>query len=125
MTPQLATVAERPLALKAIRAIHTVVWALFAGCILVLPCVMMWGRVKAAVLLIGCVGLECLVLAVNRGRCPLTSVAARFTRERGPNFDIYLPEWLARWNKVIFGTLFGLDLIVFVAKWFSFAHLHN
>jgi hypothetical protein len=36
----------------------------------------------------------------------LTGVAARYTAERGPAFDIFLPEFVAVWNKTIFGALF-------------------
>ncbi len=35
-----------------------------------------------------------------------TDLAARYTEDRRGNFDIYLPVWLARQNKTIFGTLF-------------------
>ena len=49
---------------------------------------------------------ECLVLALNKGRCPLTNWAARYTEDRADNFDIYLPECVARHNKVIFGSIF-------------------
>ena len=49
---------------------------------------------------------ECGILALNNGHCPLTDVAAHFTDTRGDNFDIYLPNWLAKHNKLIFGTLF-------------------
>jgi hypothetical protein len=56
------------------------------------------------------VAVEVLVLAFNRWRCPLTDVAARHTSDRRDNFDIYLPEWLARHNKVIFGTLYVAGL---------------
>lgn len=44
----------------------------------------------------------------NRFRCPLTDVAARYTGDRHDNFDIYLPLWLARYNKEIFGPLFAI-----------------
>jgi hypothetical protein len=60
---------------------------------------------------------ECLVLAVNRGRCPLTNLAARYTDERAANFDIYLPEWLARHNKSIFGLLFVAGELVLLWRW--------
>jgi hypothetical protein len=33
-------------------------------------------------------------------------MAARHTEQRSKNFDIYLPLWLARHNKTIFGALF-------------------
>ena len=60
------------------------------------------------------VGLEGIVLVANRGRCPLTPWAERYTENRAPNFDIYLPVWLARWNKHIFTTLFLVGLAVTV-----------
>ncbi len=52
--------------------------------------------------------IECLVLVFNRGRCPLTDVAGRYTSARSANFDIYLPVWLARYNKEIFGVVFAV-----------------
>jgi hypothetical protein len=61
--------------------------------------------------------VEVLVLVANRMRCPLTDVAARFTDDRRDNFDIFLPLWLARHNKRIFGTLFALDLMLTLALW--------
>jgi hypothetical protein len=61
--------------------------------------------------------MACGILALNHGRCPLTSVAARYTLERADNFDIYLPDWLARRNKVIFGTLFVIGEIVVLWCW--------
>ena len=64
------------------------------------------GHYEWAAILIGLVLVECGVLAANRGRCPLTGMAARHTEQRSKNFDIYLPLWLARHNKTIFGALF-------------------
>jgi hypothetical protein len=61
--------------------------------------------------LVGVVSAECIVLAANRMRCPLTAIAERYTDDRRPNFDIWLPEWLARHNKSIFGTMFVIGLI--------------
>jgi hypothetical protein len=51
-----------------------------------------------------------LVLLFNGMRCPLTAVAARHTDDRRDNFDIYLPEWLARWNKHLALYVVGLVL---------------
>lgn len=65
----------------------------------------------------GLVALECVVVAVNGMRCPLTDVAARYTTERVDNFDIYLPVWLARWNKVIFGTIYAVELVWAAGIW--------
>ena len=67
------------------------------------------------------VSIEVAVLAVNRWRCPLTAVAARYTDERRDNFDIYLPVWLAKYNKLIFGTLYvaGVAFALVRWRWFS------
>jgi hypothetical protein len=37
--------------------------------------------------------------------------------DRRPNFDIYLPEWLARYNKEVFGTLFVGGPIYAMVVW--------
>ena len=72
-----------------------------------------------AVALIGMVLIECIILAVNHGRCPLTGVAARYTEQRTANFDIYLPLWLARHNKTIFGTLFVAGVLYVLGRWLT------
>jgi len=106
-----------PVALRAIKLAHTLVWMLFAGCIVALPFVAWQGQFHVAAILIGVVLFEVLVLLVNRFRCPLTDVAARFTEDRRDNFDIYLPLWLARYNKQIFGTLFVAGTIFALVLW--------
>ena len=98
--------------LTAIKLLHTAIWAFFAGCILVLPVAGLVHRFDWAVILTVLVFLEGGVLALNKGRCPLTNWAGRFTDERGDNFDIFLPEWLARRNKAIFGTLFVVNELI-------------
>ena len=74
-------------------------------------------RCRAQVQVDRIVFAEVAVLAVNGWRCPLTGVAARFTDDRADNFDIYLPVWLARHNKVIFGGLYILGMVVTFAWW--------
>ena len=103
--------------LKLIKAVHTIVWAFFAGCIVWLP-VLAWQRAYGwAILVIGLVLVEVAVLAVNGVRCPLTDLAARYTDDRRANFDIFLPVWLARYNKLIFGILFVAGLALTIARW--------
>ncbi len=104
-------------ALRAIRLLHTAAWAFFAGCILAIPVLARQGRLTAAAVLIGVVLVECAIVLVNGWRCPLTAVAARYTDDRRDNFDIYLPLWLARYNKEIFGTLFAAGVLYTLARW--------
>ena len=60
-----------------------------------------------------------LILASNGWRCPLTAIAARYTEDRRPNFDIFLPEWLAQYNKEIFGTLYVGGILFTLARRFG------
>ncbi|PKN57485.1 MAG: hypothetical protein CVU56_10820 [Deltaproteobacteria bacterium HGW-Deltaproteobacteria-14] len=92
--------------LVLVKLIHTVAWAFFAGCVVALPVAALAGQLRLAAWLAGAVMVEIIILALNRMKCPLTAVAARYTDDRRANFDIYLPLWLARYNKEIFGTLF-------------------
>lgn len=93
--------------LLAIRVLHTVIWIFFVSCILAIPVLGVLRRFRPAFMLTVLVLLECVVVALNRRQCPLTNLAAHYTADRRPNFDIYLPVWLARNNHFIFGTFFS------------------
>lgn len=43
---------------------------------------------------------------------PLTLVARKYSDSVRDNFDIYLPEWLARHTKVIYTSLVVLILLI-------------
>lgn len=106
-------------ALFVVRLVHTVVWAFFAGCIVAIPVAAHLGHLRAATALIGVVLVEVAILLANRWRCPLTGVAARYTDDRRDNFDIWLPRWLARHNKVVFGGLYVFGCAYTLCRWWS------
>ena len=103
--------------LIAIKLLHTIVWALLAGCVLALPVVAAKRRFDWVAILTAVIVAECGVLAFNQGRCPLTNLAGQFTADRADNFDIFLPLWLARYNKMIFGTLFVINEAFVIRFW--------
>jgi len=74
-------------------------------------------RFDVALVSIIIVTVEVAVLVWNRFKCPLTDVAARYTDDRRDNFDIYLPLWLARYNKHIFGSLFAAGVLFTLIQW--------
>jgi hypothetical protein len=110
-------ISRRVNALVAVKLLHTAVWAVLAGCILALPIVALLDRFDWAIILTVIIVVECAVLALNKGRCPLTNLAARFTKDQADNFDIYLPNWVARHNKAIFGTLFVVNELIVLWFW--------
>jgi len=103
--------------LTLIRAAHTVIWLILVGVIAAVPVCSWFGLFGWAAAAAALICLEGLILLLNKGRCPLTDVAARYTEDRRPNFDIYLPEWLARHNKRIFTSIYLLGCLFALILW--------
>lgn len=78
-------------ALKAIKAAHTIVWLHPP-----IPFAYWRGKHRDNAWLPTIVLVEVIVLLLNRWRCPLSSVAARYTADRRANFDSYVPEMFAK-----------------------------
>ncbi|MBP7408662.1 MAG: hypothetical protein KA941_07895 [Flavobacteriales bacterium] len=92
--------------LIAIKLLHTAVWVFFNVVIFYLLYAVLTGSIDRWVWVgLGLVALEVMVLLLFRMACPLTVVARRYSASQAPNFDIYLPEWLARYNKPIYGAI--------------------
>ena len=105
-----------PMSLRGIKILHTLVWVFFVACIAAIPMMAAISNHTGSLVFIMLVTVEVLVLALNGGRCPLTDVAGRYTRDRRENFDIYLPLWLARYNKQIFGVFFVAGTLYSLAR---------
>ena len=102
--------------LIAVKLIHTLIWLIFVAAILYVCYAGAFNRVNGLVwFCIGAVIIEGIVLLINKGRCPLTSFAGKYTNDHPIGFDIFLPKWLAKHNKILFSTLFfiGLSLVLF------------
>jgi len=55
---------------------------------------------------IGCIVIEWIVLLIFRWQCPFAILARKYSDSKNENFDIYLPNWLAKHNKTIYITIF-------------------
>lgn len=104
-------------ALRRVKLLHTVVWVFFASCIVAIPLATALGALRLAWIFVAIVAIEVVVLLLNGFKCPLTAVAALYTPERQDNFDIYLPLWLARHNKLIFGVLYAVGIVYTLVAW--------
>jgi hypothetical protein len=99
--------------LIVLKLVHTLVWivmttANFAGFYLAfIGTFNSWFYFCVALL-----GGEIVVILANSWHCPLTDVMAKYTDNRAANFDIYLPEWLARNNIRIFSGLITLEIMI-------------
>lgn len=57
---------------------------------------------------------ETLIITVNSWKCPLTSIARQYSEDDSPNFDIYLPRIIAKYNKEIFSVILFLILVLYI-----------
>lgn len=103
--------------LRVIKWIHTIIWLFFVAIIwYVLYCGIVnrvTGYTWAAIALV--IG-EGIVLLIFKMFCPLTVLAREYSDSQKDNFDIYLPNWLARYNKIIFTTIFLLAVTLVLLR---------
>jgi len=98
-----------------IKLIHTAIWCVMVAAVFYIIYAGIFDRVSILVwLCIGLIMLECLILLICKWRCPLTLLGRKYTDNPEIGFDIFLPQWLAKHNKVIFSALFiiGVALVL-------------
>jgi hypothetical protein len=102
-----------------VKLLHTLIWAFFVVAIFyVVYCGVLDTVTTLTWVAIGFVILEGAVLLFFGMYCPLTLVARRYSDSDKDNFDIFLPNWLARHNKRIFTSIFIAGL--FLVAWRAF-----
>jgi hypothetical protein len=97
-----------------IKLVHTLIWVFFATLTFYILYAGVTGNINLYTwIAIGFIIAEGLVLLIFNKFCPLTLIARKYSDSQKDNFDIFLPEWLARHNKLIFSIIFvaGLTLI--------------
>ena len=102
--------------LALIKIVHTAIWAFFVTVIIYIVYSGISNKINVLTwIAIGLVIAEGLLLVMFKMFCPLTLVARRYSDSNKDNFDIYLPNWLARYNKIIFTTIYlaGVALVLF------------
>jgi hypothetical protein len=105
--------------LVLIKSVHTLIWLIFVTLIFVV----FWSGITGDISVYSWIAaasviLEGLVLLVFGGSCPLTLIAKRYSNSSRDNFDIYLPNWLARYNKLLFGSLYCIGLVLLLLRYF-------
>jgi len=100
-----------------IKIIHTAIWIFFVTIIFYVIFCGLTGRINGYTwIAISLVILEGAVLLVFGNHCPLTVIARKYSASKKHNFDIFLPEWLAKYNKLIFTGLFIAGLLLVIAR---------
>ena len=96
---------------------HTAIWCFFNVVIGYMLYAVIVDRIDHWVwLCLGLVAVEVMVLVLFKMFCPLTLLARRYTEDTRPNFDIYLPEFIARHNKTIYGAIVVLIIALLAIR---------
>ena len=103
--------------LIVIKIIHTIIWLFFNVVIFYLLYAVIVNKIDKWVwICIGLLVLEGIVLLVFKSMCPITLVARKYSTSQQDNFDIYLPNWLAKYNKIIYTSIVGIALLILIFR---------
>jgi len=103
--------------LKLIKILHTLIWVFFNVVIFYLLYSVLVNKIDRWVwICLSLILLEGLVLLIFKAVCPITLVARKYSDSQKDNFDIYLPNWMAKYNKPIYTTLVIIAIIVLIYR---------
>lgn len=103
--------------LTLIKLVHTLVWVFFNVVIFYLFYAVIKGTIDKWVwICLGLIAFETMILLTFRMMCPLTIMARKYSDSAKDNFDIYLPNWLARYNKLIYSIIVGIILLILLLR---------
>ncbi|HOY13891.1 MAG TPA: hypothetical protein PLY70_12160 [Saprospiraceae bacterium] len=106
--------------LIAVKALHTLIWVFFNFVLGYIIYAIIQNKIDGYLwIAIGLIIVEALILFRFNYVCPLTIIARRYSDSQKDNFDIYLPNWLARNNKLIYTIIFGLSILGLVFRAFT------
>jgi hypothetical protein len=95
-----------------IKIIHTIIWIFFNLVLIYMAYEVIFNKIDNFIWIgIGLILLEFIVLLFFKMMCPLTIVARKYSNSNKENFDIYLPKWLAKYNKLIYTTFFIIIIL--------------
>ncbi len=103
--------------LRMIKIAHSVIWGFFNVVIFYMLYAALANKIDKWLWIgYGLIFLEGLVLLIFRLYCPLTVWARKYSDSTKENFDIYLPRWLAKYNKLIYTTIVGIISVIVIIR---------
>ncbi len=96
-----------------IKIIHTAIWVFFNVVIFYFLFAVIANKIDRWVwICVALVFLEVFILVLFKRMCPVTLIARKYSDSSEDNFDIYLPNWLAKNNKLIYSIIFLIALLM-------------
>ncbi|MBL7741627.1 MAG: hypothetical protein JNK14_20580 [Chitinophagaceae bacterium] len=104
---------NRNRSLILIKFVHTLIWVFFNAVIFYMLYAVIVNKMDKWLWIgFALVALEGLILVVFRFSCPLTLMARKYSSSAKDNFDICLPNWLAKYTKVIYTSIMIIIIIL-------------
>jgi hypothetical protein len=108
---------QRDTKLIVVKVVHTLIWIFFNVVIFYMLYAVLQNKIDWWLWIgYGLVLLEGLTLLLFKFFCPLTLIARKYSDSTKDNFDIYLPNWLARYTKVIYTSIVVIISILTVYR---------
>lgn len=103
--------------LVSIKILHTIIWVFFNVVLFYMAYAVIVNKIDKLVWVgVALILLEGIVLLIFRRMCPITLVARKYSDSTKANFDIFLPNWLAKNNKTIYTIIFVLIMCMLVYR---------
>jgi hypothetical protein len=100
-----------------IKLLHTLIWVFFNVVIFYLLYAVIINKIDIWLWTgFALVGAEAVVLIIFKNTCPVTIAARKYSNSTRSNFDIYLPEWIARYNKLIYSLIMFMIICLLVFR---------
>jgi hypothetical protein len=100
-----------------IKSVHTLIWVFFNVVIFYLLYAVIINKIDKWVwICLSLILLEGITLLLFKNLCPITVVARHYSHSEKANFDIYLPNWLAKHNKKIYTTIVVAAILILIYR---------
>ena len=109
-----------------IKTIHTLVWIFFNVVILYMLYAVLTNKLDKWLWIgFGLFFPEGITLLLFKFFCPLTIIARKYSNSSKDNFDIYLPNWLAKYTKLIYTSISVVIVIITIYQLLKKVLLNN
>lgn len=99
-----------------VKVFHTLIWVFFNVVIFYSLYAVLINKIDRWLWIsLGLILLETIILSLFGKKCPITLVARKYSDSTKDNFDIFLPNWLAKYNKLIYTII--VFIVIAILTW--------
>lgn len=100
-----------------VKLVHTIIWLFYVLIICYILYAGIYNKINIYTwIAISLVIIEGIILTIFKGKCPFTILGYKYTNNSEIGFDIFLPKWLAKNNKVIFTIIFVIGILIIIYR---------